>query len=180
MISGCGYSRPTFKNSDVTGVNWAREFSLADHNGKARKLADFRDRAVVVFFGYVHCPDVCPTTLADLKSAVAQLGDDGRRVQVLFVTLDPERDTPEVLTQYVTAFDPNFLGLYGDAESTARVAREFKVFYQKVPGSRPDNYSVDHTAAIYMFDPRGRLRVLATQAQAHTLAADIRILLRGG
>lgn len=180
MIASCGPSRPTFQNADVTGANWARDFSLIDQKGRPRNLADFRGKAVVLFFGYVHCPDVCPTALAQLKSVVRQLGDDGKRVQVLFVTVDSERDTPEVLTRYVTAFDPGFLGLYGDPENTARVTREFKVFYQKVAGSRPENYSVDHTAAIYVFDPRGRLRVLASQGRAETLAADIRILLSGG
>lgn len=133
-----------------------------------------------MFFGYVHCPDVCPTTLAELKSVVERLGDDGKRVQVLFVTVDPERDTPKVLGQYVPTFNPSFLGLYGDAESTARVAREFKVFYQKVPGSRPDTYSVDHTATLYVFDPNGRLRLLVSQGHVDTLVADIRILLSGG
>jgi protein SCO1/2 len=135
---------------------------------------------VVVFFGFVHCPDVCPTTLAELKSVVEQLGDDGKRVQVLFITVDPERDTRELLAQYVPAFHPDFLGLFGNKEQTARTAKEFKVYYQKVPGSRPDNYSLDHTAGSYVFDPGGRIRLLVGHTQAGALAADIRTLLKGG
>ena len=180
LIAGCGPSGPAFRNTDITGADWAREFSLTDHTGKPRTLADFRGKVVVVFFGYVHCPDVCPTTLAELKSVVDQLGEDGKRVQVLFVTVDPERDTRELLAQYVPVFSPDFLGLYGDQEQTARTAKEFKVFYQKVPGSRPDNYSVDHTAGSYVFDPKGRVRLFVSHGRAGTLAADIRTLLKGG
>lgn len=180
LIAGCGPSRPKFQNADITGAAYAREFSLTDHTARRRTLADFRDKVVVAFFGYVHCPDICPTTLAQLKSVVAQLGDDGKRVQVLFITVDPERDTPELLAQYVPAFNPDFLGLYGDTGQTARVAKEFKVFYQKAPGSSPENYAVDHTAGIYVFDPQGRVRLLVRQGHVDTLAADIRILLSGG
>ena len=180
LIAGCGRSGPTFNNPDITGAEWARELSLTDHTGKPRTLADFRGKVVVVFFGFVHCPDVCPTTLAELKSVVEQLGDDGKRVQVLFITVDPERDTRELLAQYVPAFHPDFLGLFGNKEQTARTAKEFKVYYQKVPGSRPDNYSLDHTAGSYVFDPGGRIRLLVGHTQAGALAADIRTLLKGG
>jgi len=180
LMAGCGSSSPTFKNSDITGAEWARELSLTDHMGKPRTLADFRGKVVVVFFGYVSCPDVCPTTLAELKSVVEQLGEEGKRVQVLFITVDPERDTRELLAQYVPVFHPSFLGLYGDNEQTARTAKEFKVFYQKVAGSRPDNYSVDHTAGSYVFDTSGRIRLFSSHGQASTLAADIRTLLKGG
>jgi len=179
LIAGCGPSGPKFKNTDITGANFARELSLTDHTGKPRTLADFRGKVVVVFFGYVRCPDVCPTTLAELKSVVEQLGEEGKRVQVLFITVDPERDTRKLLAQYVPAFHPDFLGLYGDQEQTARTAKEFKVFYQKVPGSRPDNYSVDHTAGSYVFDPSGRIRLFVSHGRAGTLAADIRSLLKG-
>jgi protein SCO1/2 len=180
LVAGCGPSGPAFQNTDITGADWAREFSLTDHTGKPRTLNDFRGKVVVVFFGYVHCPDVCPTTLTELKSVVEQLGDEGKRVQVLFITVDPERDTRELLAQYVPVFHPGFLGLYGDQEQTARTAKEFKVFYQKVPGSRPDNYSIDHTAGSYVFDPSGRVRLYVSHGQADTLAADIRTLLKGG
>ena len=131
----------------------------------------------MLFFGYTRCPDVCPTTLADLKLAREQLGDEGKRVQVLFVTVDPERDTPKLLASYVPAFDPSFLGLYGDAAATARVAKEFKVFYQKVPGKTPDSYSVDHTSASYVFDPQGRLRLLVRPGNVPNLVADLKTLL---
>lgn len=179
LIAGCGPSGPTFRNTDITGAEWGRELSLIDHTGKPRTLADFRGKVIVVFFGYVRCPDVCPTTLAELKSVVEQLGDEGKRVQVLFVTVDPERDTRELLAQYVPVFNPDFLGLYGDKEQTARTAKEFKVYYQKVAGSRPDNYSVDHTAGSYVFDTNGRMRLFVSHGQAGTLATDIRTLLKG-
>ena len=180
LIAGCGPSGPKFRNTDITGANFARELSLTDHTGKPRTLSDFRGKVVVVFFGYVRCPDVCPTTLAELKSIVAELGDQGNRVQVLFITVDPERDTRELLAQYVPAFHPDFLGLYGDKEQIANTAKEFKVYYQKVPGSRPDNYSMDHTAGSYVFDPGGRIRLLVGHTKAGTLGSDIRTLLKGG
>ena len=180
LFAGCSKPGPVFRNTDVTGASWAREFLLTDHTGKSRTLADFRGKVVVVFFGYLRCPDVCPTTLAELKSVVEELGEDGKRVQVLFVTVDPERDTQALLSQYVPAFHPSFLGLYGDQEQLNRAAKEFKVFYQKVPGSRPDNYTVDHTAGSYVFDPNGRIRLFVSHGQARMLAGDIRTLLKGG
>lgn len=176
-IAGCGGPGPQFKNVDITGADYGKDFTLMDHTGKTRRLADFRGKVVVVFFGYTHCPDVCPTTLAELKMVKEQLGPDGERVQVLFVTVDPERDTQDVLARYVPAFDPAFIGLRGDAAATAKVAKDFKVFYQKVRGSRPDNYSVDHTAGSYVFDPDGRLRLFARQGNPANLASDIRLLL---
>lgn len=179
LIAGCGRSGPTFKNTDITGAEWGRELALTDHNGKPRTLADFRGKVVVVFFGYTRCPDVCPTTLAEMKLALEQLGEDAKRVQVLFVTLDPERDTQALLAQYVPGFHPSFLGLYGDAEATQKAAKEFKVFYQKVPGTKPDNYTVDHTAGSYVFDPKGRIRLFVRHGQAADLAGDLRALLSG-
>jgi len=176
-LAACNGSGPSFKNTDITGADYGRDFTLTDHNGKTRTLADFRGKVVVVFFGYTRCPDVCPTTLADLKVAREQLGEDGKRVQVLFVTVDPERDTPQLLAKYVPAFDPSFLGLYGDASATARVAKEFKVFYQKSPGKTPDSYTVDHTAGSYVFDPQGRLRLLVRQGNVPNLVADLKTLL---
>jgi protein SCO1 len=177
----CGPAGPSFKSVDVTGADFGRDFALSDHNGKPRALADFKGKVVVVFFGFTRCPDVCPTTLAEMKQVKEKLGQDGERLQVLFVTVDPERDTPDLLGKYVSAFDPTFLGLYGNAEATARTAKEFKVFYQKVPGSTPDNYSVDHTAASYVFDPSGRLRLFAKQGQGpDAFAHDVRLLLKQG
>lgn len=180
LIAACGPSAPVFKSADITGADYGRDFALTDHNGKPRTLADFRGKVVVIFFGYLFCPDVCPTTLAELKAVLDELGADAGRVQVLFVTVDPARDTREALAQYATGFHPSFLGLYGDAEATARVAKEFKVFYQKVPASAPGNYSVDHTAGTYVIDPQGRLRLYVSLGQAAGIVPDIRILLNGG
>jgi len=176
-LPGCSASGPSFKNADITGANYGRSFTLTDHTGRTRTLEDFRGKVVVMFFGYTYCPDVCPTTLAELKAVKEQLGEEGKSLQVLFVTVDPERDTPKVLANYVPAFDPSFLGLYGDAAATATVAKEFRVFYQKVPGKTPGSYTVDHTAGSYVFDPQGRLRLFARYGNATNLVADIRTLL---
>lgn len=177
-LAGCGGSGPSFKNTDITGADYGKDFALADHAGKARTLADFRGKVVVMFFGYTRCPDVCPTTLAELKAVKEQLGEDGKKLQVLFVTVDPERDTPKLLAEYVPAFDPSFLGLYGDPGAIAKVAKDFRVFYQKAPGKTPGGYTVDHTAGSYVFDPQGRLRLFARHGNAANLIADIRTLLR--
>ena len=170
----------TFKNSDVTGLGYARDFALNDQDGKPRTLADFKGKAVVIFFGYTHCPDVCPTTMAEMAAVMKQLGPDAERVQVLFVTLDPERDTPELLKHYVPAFDPRFIGLSGDMGATARVAKEFRVFYQKVPGKEAGSYTMDHTAASYVFDPQGRVRLFVRHGQGpDPVAQDLKVLLAG-
>ena len=164
--------------TDVTGASLGRELSLLDHNGTARTLADFRGKVVVVFFGFVHCPDVCPMTLSELAAVARELGKDADRMQVLFVTVDPERDTPEVLRQYVPSFDPRFLGLHGDAEAIARAAKEFKIFYQKQPLKEGKSYSVDHSAGTYILDREGRLRLFARYGVgAPALLHDIRLLL---
>lgn len=178
VLAGCGGSGPGFKNADITGADYGKDFALTDHTGKARTLGDFRGKVVVMFFGFTRCPDVCPTTLAELKAIKEQLGDDGKRLQVLFVTVDPERDTQKLLADYVPAFDPSFLGLFGDTAATARVAKDFRVFYQKAAGKTPDSYTVDHTAGSYIFDPQGRLRLFARHGSAANLVADIRTLLR--
>lgn len=177
LLAGCSGSGHSFKNTDVTGADYGRDFTLTDHNGKTRTLADFRGKVVVAFFGYTRCPDVCPTTLAELKVVKEQLGEDGKRLQVLFITVDPDRDTRELLANYVQAFDPSFLGLSGDAAATAQVAKEFKVFAQKAPGKTPDSYTVDHTAGSYIFDPRGRLRLWVRQGNLANLLADLKALL---
>jgi protein SCO1/2 len=180
-LGACTPGKPSFKSVDITGADFGRELRLTDHAGRARTLADFKGKVTVVFFGFTRCPDVCPSTLAELKLVKEKLGKDGDRLQVLFVTVDPERDTPELLAKYVPAFDPSFLGLYGDAEATARTAKEFKVFYQKVPGSSPDNYSVDHTAASYVYDPQGRLRLFVKHGQGpDALVHDVKLLLEAG
>lgn len=177
-LADCGGSGPQFKNVDITGADYGSDFALTDHTGKMRRLEDFRGKVVVLFFGYTRCPDVCPTTLAELKTVKEQLGPDGDRMQVLFVTVDPERDTRQLLASYIPAFDPTFLGLRGDAATTAKVAKDFKVYYQKVPGSTPDNYTIDHTAGSYVFDPQGRLRLFVRHGNAANLAQDIETLLR--
>ncbi len=179
LLAGCDQPgrAPQFKLTDVTGANFGKEIALTGHDGKPRTLADFRGKVVVIFFGFVHCPDVCPTTLAELAMVAKELGKDADRMQVLFVTVDPERDTPDVLRQYVPSFNPAFLGLYGDAEATARTAKEFKIFYQKQPLKGGD-YSVDHSAGTYILDQQGRLRLFAQYGQAApALLHDIRILL---
>jgi protein SCO1/2 len=181
LLAACAPEKPSFKSIDVSGADFGRQLSLTDHTGKPRTLTDFKGKVVAVFFGFTRCPDVCPTTLAEMKAVKDKLGPDGDRLQVLFVTIDPERDTPELLAKYVPAFDPSFLGLYGDADATAKAAKEFRVFYQKVPGSSPDNYSMDHTAATFIYDPQGRLRLFAKHGMgADALVQDIRLLLAAG
>lgn len=180
-LAACVSSEPGFKNTDVTGADCCSDFRLTDHNGKVRTLADFRGKAVVMFFGFTQCADVCPTTMMEMTAVLQQLGADAARVQMLFVTVDPERDTRELLSNYVPAFDRSFLGLYGDMETTARTAKEFRVFYQKQPGSTPGSYTVDHTAGSYVFDPKGRVRLFARYGDGGAnLAADLRTLLKQG
>jgi len=179
LLAGCDASpRQAFQLTDLTGAAFGRDFQLTDHHGKPRTLADFRGKVVVIFFGFTHCPDVCPTALGELASVAKELGKDAGKMQVLFITADPERDTPEVLSRYVPAFHPDFLGLYGDADATARTAKELKLFYQKqpLPGG---GYSVDHSAGTYIYDTAGRLRLFAGYGQgAPKLLHDIRLLLQ--
>jgi protein SCO1/2 len=179
LLIGCGSGGPSFKGSDVTGSSFGRDFSLTDPGGATRTLADYRGKAVVLFFGYTQCPDVCPTTLAALAEAMKALGPDADRVQVLFVTVDPERDTSELLKAYVPAFDPRFVGLRGDAKALEAVAKEFRIVYQKVPGATPTTYTVDHSAGTYLFDPQGRLRVYLGHGQPpDAFAHDLKQLLK--
>lgn len=179
LLAGCGDEARQFKLTNVTGAKFGRDFALTDHHGVARTLPDFRGKVVAMFFGFTHCPDVCPTTLAELAAVMSELSAQAAEVQVLFVTLDPARDTPALLRQYVSAFHPAFLGLHGDAEAIARTAGEFKVFYQKQPAAG-GGYSLDHTAGTYLFDREGRLRVFAPPgAQSAALLHDLRLLLSG-
>lgn len=167
-----------FKNTDITGLDHAKDFALTDHHGKLRKLSDFRGKAVVVFFGYTQCPDVCPTTMAEMATVMRELGPLADKVQVLFITVDPERDTPELLSKYVPSFDPRFLGMVGDQAALEKVAKEFRAFYQKVPGKEAGSYTMDHTAGSYVFDPQGRLRLFIRHGQgAEPIAHDLRLLL---
>ena len=176
--TGAAATSTSFKATDITGAAYGKTLELTDHTGAARTLADFRGKLVVLFFGFTQCPDVCPTTLVTMAEVMKQLGPDADKVQVLFVTLDPERDTPTVLAGYVTAFDPRFLALSGDAAATTRAAREFKVFMQRNAGTSADNYSIDHTAASYVIDRAGQLRLYVRHgASAADIAADLKLLL---
>ena len=176
-LAACQPSGPKFKSTDLTGADYGKSLALAGHDGKPRTLADFRGKAVVLTFGFTHCPDVCPTTLAELAGAMKQLGPEAARVQVLFVTVDPERDTREVLAKYVPAFDPRFLGLYGDLEATRQVAKEFKIFFEKQPTGA--TYTVNHSAQVYVLDAQGRLRLFVRHERIGAdLADDVRTLLK--
>lgn len=178
-LAGCTPDGPKFMGSDVTGSSFGKDFALVDHAGKPRTLGDYKGKAVVMFFGYTQCPDVCPTTMSTLAETMKTLGPDADRVQVLFVTVDPDRDTQALLAEYVPAFDKRFVGLRGDAAATEKVAKEYKVIYQKQPGATPDTYTVDHSAGVFVYDPQGRLRVYMSHGQSpQAYAHDLRELLR--
>lgn len=179
VLGACSKSQPVnYVASDITGADYAKNFQLTDHHGNHRTLADFRGKVVAVFFGYTHCPDVCPTTLSDFALALKLLGKDAAKVQVIFVTLDPERDTPELLAQYVPSFNPGFLGMYADTATTAKLAKEFKVFYQKQPPDKKGRYTMDHSAGTFVYDPQGRLRLYMAYGQRpEAIAKDIAQLL---
>jgi protein SCO1/2 len=175
FIAGCD-GRPQFRSTDITGAPYGHTLELTDHTGKPRRLEDFRGKAVVLFFGFTHCPDICPTTLADIAGAVKSLGPDAERVQVVMVSVDPERDTPEALAKYVTAFDPRFLGLRGDLAATKKAASEFKIYFEKRKAG--ESYTVDHSGQSYVIDPQGRLRLLVRHDRiGQDLAPDLRTLL---
>jgi len=168
-----------FKGIDITGADYAQALALPDAEGRTRTLADFKGKVTVVFFGYTQCPDVCPTTLAELAAVRQSLGALGEQVQGVFVTVDPERDTPEVLKAYVGSFGADFVALRGDAEQTKATARAFKIYYAKVPGATPTSYTIDHTAGSYVYDRQGRLRLFTRYgAGAEALAHDLRQLLQ--
>lgn len=178
--AGCMESKPQFKSVDLTGADYAKDVQLPDHNGQQRSLKDFTGKVVVLFFGFTQCPDVCPTTLSELAEAKKLLGADGDKVQGLFVTVDPERDTPEVLKAYVANFDPTFLALRGTPEQLAAVAKDFKLYYKKVDGKTPGSYTMDHGAASYVYDTQGRLRLYTRYGSgAQAVADDLKLLLKG-
>lgn len=182
LASGCqrGDDAPGlshFRGLDLTGASYGRDFRLLDAAGRERSLADFRGQVVLLYFGFTQCPDVCPTALSRAAEVRQLLGAEGERLQVIFVTIDPERDTPEVIRPYTAAFDPSFLGLYGDAQRTRETAAEFKVFYKKVPTG--GSYTMDHSTLSYVFDPQGRLRLaLRHEQSAQDYAHDLRLLLQ--
>lgn len=183
LLAACGKveaPQQKFSTADITGGPWGKDFRLTDHRGHPRTLADFKGKAVVLFFGYANCPDMCPMTMYKLSQAMEKLGKDAERVRVLMVTLDPLRDTPDVLKQYVPAFHPTFIGLYGDEPTTAQTAKEFKVFYQKQEPDASGFYTVDHMGPAYIFDPQGRLRLFASnEHSADVIAKDLQTLLKG-
>ena len=179
-LAGCqpAHQPPSFQATDITGAAFARDFQLTDHNGKIRTLADFKGKIVAIFFGYTHCPDVCPTTLSDFAAALKLLGAQAGRVQVIFVTLDPQRDTPAILKQFVPAFNPSFLGMYTDPETLKELAKEYKVVYQKTSVKSADDYLIDHSAGTYVYDPMGRLRLLMPYGSSpEAIAHDLKVLL---
>jgi protein SCO1/2 len=179
LLAACG-EKPSvpFQNTDLTGASFAKDFALTDHTGKPRTLADFKGKVVIIFFGYTQCPDVCPTTMAEMSAVMKELGPQAGQVQVLFVTVDPERDTQQLLAEYVPAFDQRFLGLRGTPEQTAAMGKEFKVLYNKVPGQEPGSYSMDHTAASYVFDKQGKIRLLIRPGQGPAPTVhDLKLLL---
>ncbi|MFM2238745.1 MAG: hypothetical protein RJA69_119 [Pseudomonadota bacterium] len=179
-VSACDPNKPQFVSIDITGADYARSFRLPDQQGQVRTLNDFKGKVVAVFFGYTQCPDVCPTTLTEWVEIKRQLGADGDRLQGLFITVDPARDTPEVLKAYMGNFDPSFLALIPEnAEALAQVAKEFKIIYKKVDGKTPGSYTMDHSAGSYLFDPQGRLRLYSRYgSKVEGLVADIRMLLK--
>jgi len=173
-----GSSKPVFKGVDLTGAEYARSLNLPDLDGRNRSLADFKGKVLVVFFGYTQCPDVCPTTMAELAEVKRSLGADGDRVQGIFVSVDPERDTAALLKAYLASFDPSFVALRGSEEQVKAAAKEFKVYFAKVPGKTAETYTMDHTAASFIFDTQGRVRVFSRYGSgAQALTDDIKMLL---
>ncbi len=178
---GCSSDAPGFKSVDITGADYARDFQLTDHNGQRRTLADFKGKVVVLFFGYTQCPDVCPTSMSDLAEVKRLLGPEGERLQGLFVTVDPDRDTPEMLKAYMANFDPAFLALRADSPDHLKaLTKDFKIYYKRVEGKTPTSYTMDHSAGSYVYDPQGRLRLYSRYGTpAQDLAQDVRQLLQG-
>jgi len=179
LLAGCNReTKASFQGVDVTGAEYARDFALPDATGQQRSLKDFAGKVVVVFFGYTQCPDVCPTSLQELAEVKKLLGADGERLQGIFVTLDPERDQPEMLKAYMESFDPSFVALRGTPEQTAAIAKDFKIFYKKVEGPTPQSYTLDHSAGSYVYDTAGRLRIYQRYGSGpQVLAGDVRTLL---
>lgn len=179
LLGACSEQKPQFHAIDITGAEYARDFQLTDHNGQARSIKDFKGKVVVMFFGYTQCPDVCPTAMAELAEVKRALGPDGARLQGLFVTVDPERDTADVLKAYMANFDPSFLALRGTPEQLAAVAKDYKVYYKKVDGKTPTSYTMDHSAGSFIYDTRGSIRLYTRYgAGAAPLVDDIRLLLK--
>jgi len=180
LLAACApENKPQFKAVDITGADYARDFALPDADGKLRSIKEFQGKAVVLFFGYTQCPDVCPTTMAEIAEAKKLLGPDGAKVQGVFITVDPERDTPQLLKAYLANFGPDMVALRGDAAQTAAVAKDYKVYYKRAEGKTPGSYFMEHTAASYVYDQLGRIRQYARYGGgAQALAADLKLLLQ--
>jgi protein SCO1/2 len=178
-LAGCTPDKPQFKSIDLTGADYAQGFSLLDHNGQLRTVKDFAGKVVVVFFGFTQCPDVCPTSMAELAEVKRMLGADGDKLQAIFITVDPERDTPELLKAYMGNFDPGFVALRPTPEQLPQVAKDFKIYYKKVDGKTKGSYTLDHSAGSYVYDPQGRIRLYNRYGSgAEALASDIRLLIK--
>lgn len=179
LLTACSPEKPIFKSIDLTGADYAKGFSLTDHNGQLRSLKDFAGKVVVVFFGFTQCPDVCPTAMAELAQVKQLLGSNSDKLQAIFITVDPERDTAELLKAYMVNFDPSFLALRPTLVQLPELAKDFKVFYKKVDGKTPNSYTMDHTAGSYVFDGKGQLRLFNRQGSgSETLASDIQLLIK--
>lgn len=179
VLTACSEDRPSFSSVDVTGANYAKDLAMTDHHGNARRLSDFKGKVVVVFFGYTQCPDVCPASMAELAEVKKALGADGDKLQGIFVTVDPERDTPEVLKGYMENFDPSFIALYTTPEKLAEVAKDFKMYYKRVEGKTPTSYTMDHSAGSYIYDTKGNLRLFTRYGSgAKVITSDIKQLLK--
>ena len=179
LLAGCSPDKPQFHSIDLTGADYAQGFSLADQMGKQRTLQDFAGKVVVVFFGFTQCPDVCPTSMAELAQIKRSLGADGDKLQAIFITVDPERDTPELLKAYMANFDPSFIALRPTLEQLPQVAKDFKVYYKKVEGTAPGSYTMDHSAGSYIFDTKGRIRLYNRYGTGvDLLTSDIKLLLK--
>ena len=177
-LSACGPDKLQFKSIDITGADYAKDFNLTDHNGVPRSLKDFKGKVVVVFFGFTQCPDVCPTALAELAEVKRKLGSQGDRLQGIFISVDPERDTEEVLKAYMANFDPSFLALRPTMAQLPEVAKAFKIYYKKSEGKTAGSYTMDHSAGSYVFDPEGRVRLYTRYGSgAEALASDVALLL---
>lgn len=180
LLAGCDSSKPAFKGVDITGADYAQGLELSDQHGQVRTLRDFAGRVVIVFFGYTQCPDVCPTSMQELAQVKQLLGADGDKLQGVFVTVDPERDTAELLKAYMEAFDPGFVALRPTPEQLPEVAKAFKIYYKKVEGKTPTSYTMDHSAGSYTFDAKGRVRLYNRYGSgAQALADDVKLLLKG-
>jgi len=178
-LAGCSADKQSFASIDITGADYAKDFELTDHNGKVRHIADFSGKVVVIFFGYTQCPDVCPTSMLELARVKTALGKDAGKLQGIFVTVDPERDTPAVLKGYMENFDPDFLALYTSPEKLAELAKNFKIYYKKVDGKTATSYTMDHSAGSYVYDTKGKIRLFTRYGSGvEALTKDVQVLLK--